>query len=64
MGIGKPRALAVTTATRANFLNRNNRIGRHDINGPRARCVSRNAASNWYGVGAPKNTPAEIVDAS
>jgi tripartite-type tricarboxylate transporter receptor subunit TctC len=50
---GKLRPLAVTAATRSDAL-------------PNVPTVSdfvpRYEASTWYGVGAPKNTPAEIVD--
>ena len=48
---GKLRALAVTTATRFE--------GMSDI--PSVGAVPNYDASQWYGVGAPKNTPAEIV---
>ncbi len=50
---GKLRALAVTTATRAEAL--------PDIPTV-ADFVPGYEASGWYGVGVPKNTPAEIVD--
>jgi tripartite-type tricarboxylate transporter receptor subunit TctC len=50
---GKLRALAVTTATRAQAL--------PDI--PTVSdFVPGYEVSAWYGIGAPKNTPAEIVD--
>ena len=50
---GKLRALAVTTATRAEAL--------PDI--PTVSdFVPGYEASAWYGIGAPRNTPAEIVD--
>ena len=52
---GKLRALAVTTATRAEALPDIPTVG--DF-------VPGYEASAWYGVGAPKNTPAEIVDNS
>jgi tripartite-type tricarboxylate transporter receptor subunit TctC len=49
---GKLRALAVTTATRAEAL-------------PEVPSVSEflpgYEASAWYGIGAPGNTPAEII---
>ena len=47
------RALAVTTATRSDAL--------PDIP-PLAEFVPGYAASQWYGVGAPKETPAEVVE--
>ena len=50
---GKLRALAVTTATRSEAL--------PDIPTV-ADFVPGYEASGWYGVGAPKNTPAEIID--
>ena len=50
---GKLNALAVTTATRADAL--------PDVP-PLADFVPGYEASQWYGLGAPKNTPAEIVD--
>ena len=50
---GKLRALGVTTATRADAL-------------PHVPAVSEFVptyeSSTWFGVGAPKNTPAEIID--
>jgi tripartite-type tricarboxylate transporter receptor subunit TctC len=50
---GRLRALAVTTATRSETL-------------PQIPTVSEFVpgfeATGWYGVGAPKNTPAEIID--
>jgi tripartite-type tricarboxylate transporter receptor subunit TctC len=53
MKAGRLRALAVTTATRSEVL--------PDI--PTVReFVPDYEASTWYGVGAPKATPAEIVD--
>jgi tripartite-type tricarboxylate transporter receptor subunit TctC len=51
--IGKLRALAVTTATRADAL--------PEVP-PLADFVSGYEASQWYGIGAPKSTPAEIVE--
>jgi tripartite-type tricarboxylate transporter receptor subunit TctC len=50
---GRLRALAVTTATRSEALPDTPTIG--DF-------VPGYEASAWYGIGAPKNTPAEIID--
>ena len=50
---GKLRALAVTIARRSDAL--------PDIPAV-AEFVPGYEASKWYGVGAPKDTPAEIVD--
>jgi tripartite-type tricarboxylate transporter receptor subunit TctC len=50
---GKLRALAVTTATRQAIL--------PDIPTV-AEFIPGYEASAWYGIGAPKNTPTEIVD--
>ena len=50
---GKLRALAVTTATRPEALPDVPTVG--DF-------VPGYEASGWYGIGAPRNTPAEIVD--
>ena len=50
---GRLRALAVTTATRSDAL--------PDIPTV-AEFVPGYEASSWYGVGAPKATPAEIVE--
>jgi tripartite-type tricarboxylate transporter receptor subunit TctC len=50
---GKLRALAVTTASRAQVLPDLPTVG--DF-------LPGYEASQWYGVGAPKSTPAEIVD--
>ena len=50
---GKLRALAVTTATRSEGLPDIPTVGEF---------VPGYEASIWCGVGAPKNTPAEIVD--
>ena len=50
---GKLRALAVTTAIRSEALPDVPSVG--DF-------VPGYESSTWYGVGAPKNTPAEIVD--
>ena len=49
---GKLRALAVTSASRAEVLPELPTVG--DF-------VPGYEASQWYGIGAPKNTPAEIV---
>jgi tripartite-type tricarboxylate transporter receptor subunit TctC len=51
--IGKLRALAVTTATRSEALPELPTVG--DF-------LPGYEASTWLGVGAPRNTPAEIVD--
>jgi tripartite-type tricarboxylate transporter receptor subunit TctC len=50
---GRLRALAVTTATRSEALPDTPTLG--DF-------VPGYEVSFWYGIGAPKNTPAEIVD--
>jgi tripartite-type tricarboxylate transporter receptor subunit TctC len=50
---GKLRALAVTTATRSEALPDVPTVG--DF-------VAGYEASSWQGIGAPKNTPTEIVD--
>jgi tripartite-type tricarboxylate transporter receptor subunit TctC len=50
---GKLRALAVTTVTRSEALPDVPAVGEF---------VPGYEASTWYGVGAPKNTPAEIVE--
>jgi len=50
---GKLRALAVTTATRSEMLPNVATVGEF---------VPGYETSQWYGVGAPKDTPAEIVD--
>jgi tripartite-type tricarboxylate transporter receptor subunit TctC len=50
---GKLRALAVTTATRSDALPDIPTVGEF---------VPGYEASSWYGVCAPKNTPAEIVE--
>jgi tripartite-type tricarboxylate transporter receptor subunit TctC len=50
---GKLRALAVTTATRSEALPDVPSVGEF---------VPGYAASGWFGVGAPKATPVEIVD--
>jgi tripartite-type tricarboxylate transporter receptor subunit TctC len=49
---GRLRALAVTAATRSDALPDIPTVGEF---------VPGYEASNWYGIGAPKNTPAEIV---
>jgi tripartite-type tricarboxylate transporter receptor subunit TctC len=50
---GKVRALAVTGATRSEVLPHVPTMGEF---------VPRYEASSWYGVGAPKGTPAEIIE--
>jgi tripartite-type tricarboxylate transporter receptor subunit TctC len=50
---GRLRALAVTTATRSDALPDIPTVGEF---------VPGYEASTWFGVGAPKATPAEIVD--
>jgi tripartite-type tricarboxylate transporter receptor subunit TctC len=50
---GKLRALAVTTAKRSDALPDIPTVGEF---------LPGYEASNWYGVGIPKNTPAEIID--
>jgi tripartite-type tricarboxylate transporter receptor subunit TctC len=50
---GKLRALAVTTATRSEVLPDVPTVGEF---------VPGFEASAWFGLGAPRNTPAEIVD--
>lgn len=50
---GKLRALAVTTATRSEALPDIPTVGES---------VPGYEASTWYGLGVPKNTPAEIID--
>jgi tripartite-type tricarboxylate transporter receptor subunit TctC len=50
---GTLRALAVTTATRSETLPDLPTVGEF---------VPGYETSQWYGVGVPKNTPAEIVD--
>ena len=50
---GKLRALAVTTATRSEALPDMPTVGEF---------VPGYEASAWYGIGAPKNTPAEIIE--
>jgi tripartite-type tricarboxylate transporter receptor subunit TctC len=50
---GKLRALAVTTATRSPFLPQVPALGEY---------LRDYEASAWYGIGAPRSTPADIVD--
>src|ERR1700719_4611012 len=50
---GRLRAIAVTTATRSDALPDVPTVGEF---------VPGYEASTWYGVGAPKATPAEIVE--
>jgi tripartite-type tricarboxylate transporter receptor subunit TctC len=50
---GMLRALAVTTATRADVLPAIPTVGEF---------LPGYEASGWFGVGAPRNTPAEIID--
>ena len=50
---GKLRALAVTSVTRLEAL---------PDNPPVAEFLPGYEASTWFGLGAPKNTPVEIVD--
>jgi tripartite-type tricarboxylate transporter receptor subunit TctC len=50
---GKLRPLAVTTSTRSEVL--------PDVP-PVGDSVPGYEASTWYGVGAPKNTPTEIIE--
>src|SRR5260221_1353245 len=50
---GQLRPLAVTTATRSEALPDLPSVGD---------AVAGYAASTWYGVGAPQNTPAEGID--
>ena len=50
---GKLRALAVTTATRSEVMPDLPTIGE---------VLSGYEASTWYGIGAPRNTPVEIVE--
>jgi len=50
---GKLRPLAVTTATRSEAL---------PHVPPMADFLPGYEASTWYGIGVPKNTPAEIID--
>ncbi len=51
---GKLRALAVTSAKRSDLLPDIPTVGEF---------VPGYEASGWFGLGAPKNTPAEIIDA-
>ncbi len=50
---GKLRALAVTTATRSEALPEIPTVG--DF-------VRGYEETTWYGIGAPRNTPAQIID--
>jgi tripartite-type tricarboxylate transporter receptor subunit TctC len=50
---GRLRALAVTTAARAEVLPDAPTVGEF---------VPGYEASGWYGIGAPKGTPVEIID--
>jgi tripartite-type tricarboxylate transporter receptor subunit TctC len=50
---GTLRALAVTTAARSELLPDIPALGE---------CLPGYEASQWYGIGAPKNTPVEIVE--
>jgi len=50
---GKLRALAVTTATRSDALPDIPTVGEF---------APGYEATQWYGIGAPKNTPAEIIE--
>ena len=50
---GRLRALAVTTATRSEALPDVPTVSEF---------VSGYEASSWFGVGAPKNTPPEMID--
>ena len=50
---GKLRALAVTTATRSEAVARYS---------DRGGVLPGYEASGWQGIGAPRNTPAEIID--
>jgi tripartite-type tricarboxylate transporter receptor subunit TctC len=52
-GTGKLRALAVTTTARSELLPDVPTVGEF---------VPGYEASQWYGIGVPKNTPAEIVE--
>src|SRR5262249_1692720 len=50
---GRPRALAVTATTRSEVLPGIPTVGEF---------VLGYEASAWFGVGAPKNTPSQIID--
>ena len=50
---GRLRALAVTTATRSEALSDIPTMGEF---------LPRYEASIWYGIGAPRNTPVEVID--
>ena len=53
IGTGKLRALAVTSSTRQELLPDIPAVGEF---------VAGYEASYWYGLGAPRNTPAQIID--
>jgi tripartite-type tricarboxylate transporter receptor subunit TctC len=50
---GRLRALAVTTATRSEAFPDIPTVGEF---------LPGYEASNWYGIGAPRNTPVEVID--
>jgi len=50
---GRLRALAATTATRSEALPDIPTVGEF---------LPGYEASNWYGIGAPRNTPVEVID--
>jgi len=50
---GRLRALAVTSAARSDALPHVSTLGEF---------VPAYEASTWYGVGAPKNTPQQVID--
>jgi tripartite-type tricarboxylate transporter receptor subunit TctC len=50
---GKLHALAVTSATRTDVLSNLSTVGEF---------VTGYEATGWFGIGAPRNTPAEIID--
>src|SRR5262244_2281363 len=61
---GMLRALAVTTATRSDVLPDIPEGASVSVaaGAPLAEFVTGYEASQWYGVGAPKDTPAEVID--